>query len=177
MVEKDPDVEYVAQGAAKRTADAIYLHIQQIEKAMLIGDERLADHIAQQVLDIRNFIQTAENLELERIEGLRREIGISHAASEKAIEKQEVANEKRFQSVNEFRAQLSSQQTQFMPREVVEKEIDAIEKRIIKLEREDATGTGRRMGSQNLGSLIFALVGAAGTLIAIVLVVGDVLTK
>jgi hypothetical protein len=50
------------------------------------------------------------------------------AASEKAILKAENATERRFESVNEFRAQLAEQTTSFMPREVIEPRLAAVEK-------------------------------------------------
>lgn len=61
-------------------------------------------------------LKANERLQIERVDGLRRETEALRIGSEVAINKSEVATEKRFESVNEFRAQLESQAASFMPR-------------------------------------------------------------
>lgn len=58
-----------------------------------------------------------ENL-LLHIENDRRAVAAAFASSEKAITKADIANDKRFASVNEFRAQLRDQATTFLRREI-----------------------------------------------------------
>jgi len=173
------DFAVVTQAAAARTATAIYnffnARLDALEKAMLIGDTRLADHIAQQVADIREALLTAERLELERVAGLRREIGIGVEASDKAIGKQESANEKRFDAVNDFHAQLRAQQATFMPREVMEKQIEAVEARVGKLENLEAGHSGRRLGVDTSIGKILAAIGAVGVLVSIVVVLSNLI--
>lgn len=177
----EPDLEYVTQGASARTTNAIYNYfnaqLAALEKAMLIGDERLADHIAQQIDDIRSALATAERLELERVEGLRREISISSEASKEAILKQEAANEKRFEGVNQFRAQLATQQQTFMPREVVEKQIEAVEERLMKVESRLDRGEGHDFGKQESKVGLYALLGAVVAVITTVIVLANVVTS
>jgi hypothetical protein len=188
VTEPTDDLEYVAQGAAKRTADAIYKYfnarIDALEKAMLIGDDRLADHIKQQVRDIRDALITAEQLELERVSGLRREITLAYESSEKAILKQEAANEKRFAGVNEWRGQsLDRERTvqetlaqltgTFLPREVADKQLDAIELRISKLEKGEAGNLGRRLGVQASTGAIVTAIGLLGVILTIVVILAN----
>lgn len=73
-------------------------------------------------------MQTIEDRAEERLDTTRRELRAAFEASEKAIDKADTATEKRFESVNEFRAQLASQTNSFMPREVVEPRLAAVER-------------------------------------------------
>lgn len=106
------------------------------------GDTNLLNHIRQEIERIREALFNADKLELARIDavadklnhlnsaghaqieqrivGVQREVTLTHQASEKAIQKAESANEKRFESVNEFRNSLSDQTASFLPREVAE---------------------------------------------------------
>lgn len=61
-------------------------------------------------------LAAVETRMIERLEAARREHAAALAANDKAIAKQEIAAEKRFEAVNEFRAQLSDQAATFMPR-------------------------------------------------------------
>jgi len=56
----------------------------------------------------------------ERASAQTQAIQAALLSAEKAVSKAEAATEKRFDSVNEFRAQLADQAGQFMPREVAE---------------------------------------------------------
>lgn len=57
-------------------------------------------------------------------------VALALAASEKAVSKAETANEKRFEGVNEFRAQLSDQANTFIPRAEARALLDAISSRL-----------------------------------------------
>jgi vacuolar-type H+-ATPase subunit I/STV1 len=81
-------------------------------------------------------IVRADNAEREFHEHLaqnRHETDLAFIASEKAILKAENAAEKRFESVNEFRAQLSDQATRFYPRTEAEAAISRVNERIAEL--------------------------------------------
>ena len=198
--------QYITREAAKLATEAITTLLgaraESLEKAMLVGDTHLEQHIAQQILQINDALRAAEKLEIERIEqvrnaldafkhereealqGLRREMAIVQMSSEEAIKKQEVANEKRFESVNEWRAQsqdrertmqenLSTLTRTFLPREVADKQIEALEERVNKLERVNAQTGGLAAGKHASKSELFASIGVVGTLIAIIVVVAN----
>lgn len=95
------------------------------------GDTRLREHIGAQYGQISAALEAA-----------RRETSFAHAASEKAIAKAEVANEKRFESVNEFRSQLSDQATTFLPREVAESFFNQLSERVRSIEGHQLTAAG-----------------------------------
>ncbi len=66
---------------------------------------------------------------VERIESLRREMKSEFASVERAVSKAEAATEKRFEGVNEFRAQLSDQAARFITRD----ELQALESKLVGL--------------------------------------------
>lgn len=80
------------------------------------------------------------------IDANRREIQVIQDAAHEAITKAETANERRFESVNEFRAQLSDQTASFMPREVYDAAHQQLIDRVASLEREARFGEGREKG-------------------------------
>jgi len=93
-------------------------------------------------------------------------VQIAMIASEKAVVKAEIAAEKRFESVNEFRGQLSDQAATFMPRAETEQRLNRIVEDITVLQKLTASGGGRLLGANaswammlGLGGLIITLVG------------------
>jgi hypothetical protein len=93
---------------------------------------------------------------------------IAMTASEKAVVKAETAAEKRFESVNEFRGQLTDQAATFMPRAEAEQRLAQVERRLSALEVAQSSFGGRSVGVNaswammlGLGGLIITLVGVA----------------
>jgi hypothetical protein len=83
---------------------------------------------------LSTYVETRFSLMEETIKTRLTEIELRHQqrweATEKAILKAETASEKRFESVNEFRATLADQQRTFMPRAEVEVMRDAMGERV-----------------------------------------------
>jgi hypothetical protein len=71
----------------------------------------MREHVDNQVHQIQSVV-----------ESLRRESAFAYEGSQKAIEKAEIATDKRFAQVNAFREQLADQATRFVPREVADAE-------------------------------------------------------
>ena len=106
-------------------------------------------------------------------------------SSEKAISKAENSNEKRFESVNEFRAVLSDQQRMLMTRSeyevnhrnlitMFESSIAAINEKVnnitINLEKHESTGTGSK-------NALGIMAGAFGLILTIITIVFIVIEK
>jgi hypothetical protein len=86
-------------------------------------------------------------------------------AADRAVTKAEVAAEKRFESVNEFRASLSDQQRTLMPRAEAELLIKTLSDRIEANTQALTTIRGQKSGMQGLWGYF---VGAAGIVLALV---------
>ncbi len=97
------------------------------------------------------------NQNAQELGSSRREMTIIHEASEKAIQKAEDSSNKRFASVNEFRAQLSDQAKEFMPRELADSQFTELGKRITSLQQSQDTNAGRDMGSDKTTALLIAV--------------------
>lgn len=89
-------------------------------------------------------------------------------ANKEAVVKAENATEKRFESVNEFRAQLSDQSSSFMPRVEYDARTAALLDRITKLEMASDFTQGVEKGSSITMAKIYAAIGGSATLVGLV---------
>ena len=130
-------------------------------------------------------IQAVQNQAADRIDAMRREAKAALSAAELAISKSEVATERRFESVNEFRAQLSDQVRLFMPREVAEARIDDLRRTsdgrleeirsrmdVMQARLDQASGSSAGT-SRSIGYMLTAL----GLTLSIIIVATTLLTK
>lgn len=111
--------------------DAAFLAQQAATNAALIAAQRAVDAAlvaAEKAVDVRANGQDREFH--EHLEQYRNETGLAFDASKEAITKAEIATEKRFDSVNEFREQLADQATRFMPRSEAEAAIARATERV-----------------------------------------------
>ena len=93
---------------------------------------------------------------------------IAQNAAEKALEKAEMASEKRFDSVSEFRVILNEHQRTLMPRSETETRFRVLEDKIESLEKSQVAAMGRREGLSVGWSILIALAGLAGILFGII---------
>lgn len=107
----------------------------------------------------------------EHLLQVERETRAAFESSEKAILKAENASEKRFESVNEFRAQLAAQARDLMPRLETEQRMDSMTKELNTLTDRINQNTGRvaeeSRRQANAGIIPATVFGAAGTLLGI----------
>jgi len=85
--------------------------------------------LTEQIAGVRESIAALDRLLTSRINAQADKVGLALTASDKAVLKAETANEKRFDSVNEFRATLSDQSKTFVDRREHSAEIAAIDER------------------------------------------------
>ena len=100
-------------------------------------------------------------------------VSAAFEASTIAITKSELASEKRFESVNEFRATLSDQAAAFLPRAEADRvttsnaeKIQSLADRLNRIEAQDA-------GSKITLGKLFAMLAAGGTILSIVIVLAN----
>ena len=131
----------VAEDEREKAAKALR---DELARAIEEGDRALREHISQQVAQIREALESANKLEVARIEGVRRETSLILESNKEAVTKAEVATEKRFESVNEWRDQSAdrerSQQedraaleSKFAPREVVDAQLEGLRRELQEL--------------------------------------------
>lgn len=103
--------------------------------------------------------------------GQEKAVGAALDAAKEAVTKAEISSDKRFESVNEFRATLSDQARDFLPRKEYESRHEALMNRIDLLEKKADKQAGQSIASSTIiGYIIGGLgivVAIAGVLIAI----------
>ena len=92
-------------------------------------------------------------------------------SAEKAVGKAETAAEKRFDAVNEFRAQLADQASTFMPRSESEARASALAEKVDALDKRLDKAEGRTSGSTATWGYLVAGVGLLLAVIGVVLTV------
>jgi len=98
-------------------------------------------------------------------------------AAKEAVLKAEVASEKRFESVNEFRGQLSDQTNTFMPRTEAEQRTSALAEKISDLTDRVNKAEGATKGSEVTIGKIYAAIGAVGAILAIIVLLASRVVK
>ncbi len=119
-----------------------------------------------QTLSVR--ITALEKQTAFQVNAVRDNIAVALAASEKAITKAEIAHERRFESVNEFRATLADQQATLLPRTEYSVQHKAITDRIEELERSSRYSTGKGAGLSvaiSAGAVIITLLISAASVL------------
>lgn len=126
---------------------------------------RLCDEVA------RERIAALDRRLTENLTALDRATQVAMTAAKEAVNKAEIASEKRFESVNEFRGQLADQAARFIGRAEVEAIVNGVKENIGRIDGQLANAAGRGAGAGDLWKAILAGVGmllaAAGFVLAL----------
>ena len=123
-----------------------------------------ADPTPRELLSILNERSTANN---QRFDAQEKAVAAALAAAKEAVAKAESAAEKRFDSVNEFRATLKDQQGTLAPRAEVDVRIKGVEAKVADLEARIVQIVSRAEGSSQLWQAITVILGLAMTSILV----------
>lgn len=171
--QSDP-AQDVPAAIARLTEQTIGLQ-RQATRLEAVLTER--DHVFQALLhDSEQAIRELTNARFVTYDAMLRgeteRRALALEATEKAIGKAEAANEKRFESVNEFRGQLADQTRTFMPRIEVQQLLDQLTLRLGELNDRMNRQEGILHGANaNKTGLYAALAAATAVIIAIVVVI------
>jgi hypothetical protein len=100
---------------------------------------------------------------------LREYVDVQFAAIKEAVSKAETATERRFEGVNEFRAQLADQTRTLMPRLEAEQKFKSQDEKQAVIEARINGQENRGRGRGELMGYIFAAIGAAALILSIAL--------
>lgn len=95
------------------------------------------------------------------------------AATKEAVIKAEVATEKRFESVNEFRAQLADQSNTLMPRQEYTVQHKALEDKLADLTTRVNVSEASKKGSELTIGKIYAAIGVVGAILGIIVLLAN----
>ena len=151
------------------TFNTLYDHLT----ALIAANEENSKERADKLLAI---ICANDKRSEERDVNIQTSMEVIMASSEKAIAKAETASEKRFDSVNEFRATLADQQRTLMPRTEVEIIFKGLDERINSLYschmEEKNKGEGLQVGwglAIGIVGIIAAIISGIGTVVVLVM--------
>lgn len=150
---------------ATHTSEQAAKILQTVQQADL-ATQRKFERVQLQI-DGLNTLKTDLAIQAAQVESLRREMTLTQASANTAIQKAEMAIEKRLEGVNEFRGQLADQASTFMPREVAEVAMNDLRKQIATLTARVDTAAGRTLGSSAAIGLILAAITILGTIVLI----------
>lgn len=106
----------------------------------------------------------------ERADSQKENIAAALAAADRAVVKAELATEKRFEGVNEFRATLADQQRTLIPRTEVDVLMANVNDKVRKLETQMNAFTTERMGIKGGYGYAVGIVGFVLTLFSLFMV-------
>jgi len=132
--------------------------------------DTLKEYVAQRFEDNQKAIDAA-------LVSQEKAVAAALAATKEAINKAEVSTEKRFESVNEFRAQLADQSSTLMPRQEYTVQHKALEGKLSDLTDRINISDGKAKGSQLTVGRIYGAIAAAVAIISIIVVVANNLFK
>lgn len=118
-----------------------------------MSDVTLREHV--------EALMVAERLRVdERFAAQDKGVSAALAAADRAVTKAEVAVEKRFDGVNEFRQALNDQTKTFIPRVEAEKQTANLTEKIEEINKRVTRGEGNREGMSATWGWVFAGIGA-----------------
>ncbi len=141
-------------------ADAIAAH--RVDTTEALAQHSRADAIAHATGDARcRAIEIAHELMIagQHVFARKDDIQTSLDASEKAILKAELSTEKRFESVNEFRATLADQQITLVRKSEVEIRFEALNAKLDAAVLQLQTSKGREMGLAAAAMIVSTILG------------------
>jgi hypothetical protein len=123
-------------------------------------------------IDLKTFlldkIESNDKRYEQRFESSSEALKKALEAADRAVNKAELANEKRFDSVNEFRATLSDQQITFVRSNEFKLMFDGLTEKIDLLQNQVISLQGRSTGKSDMMGYIVGGIGIASTIITII---------
>jgi predicted transcriptional regulator len=129
------------------------------------------------------LIHAAEQRSDARFESMKDQVDAAFRASQEAINKAELAADKRFESVNEFRAVLADQQRDLVTRQVLSSMSEKLEAAINRnrddlsnLEKRLTLREGQTLGSRITGGVLVTVITVGVAILGLVIVLANYLT-
>jgi hypothetical protein len=111
------------------------------------------------------------------VEAQADKVALALAAADKAVAKAETATEKRFEGVNEFRAQLTDQARTFMPRTESDAAQLRMAERVQELTDRINRSEGHGAGAKDNKAGLYAALAALAVVISVVVVVANIISS
>lgn len=133
--------------------------------------DTLERYLSSRIDDLGRRGDDREKMHVERFASAKERVDLAIAASDKAIIKAEVASDKRFESVNEFRKALSDNVSTFLPRTEYAVQHQALVEKVdiatATLSKMSSAAEGRIRGVSTVGFIVMAVITAIASLAGI----------
>ena len=134
-------------------------------------DVSLREYLMAQI----NAAETRANI---RFEAMKEQVDAAFAASQAAIDKADIATEKRFEGVNEFRAALSDQATRFVTQETltalgdklqaaIERNREDLDRLATRINTREGAEAGSRLTYGSMAALVAVASAVVGTIVVL----------
>ncbi len=137
---------------------------------MAITPEPVLREVATELAGLRVLMDERHERYQERADAQKENIAAALAAADRAVVKAELATEKRFEGVNEFRATLADQQRTLIPRAEVEVMVKAITEKINALTAQVSDLNAERRGIRGGWGYAVGVAGLVLTLFSLFMV-------
>lgn len=149
--------------------------VDEIDHLRIVLDERTR-RLNDTVRDLRTLLDERYATQTKALDAafVAAEKAVSTAldSAEKAVAKAELSAERRFESVNEFRAQLADQAGHFVTRVEFDAKVDALSDRMAEMGRVQERAAGKDTGTTAARASVIT---GAGLLVAIIVAVVTIL--
>jgi hypothetical protein len=129
----------------------------------------LKDFFEARMKDLRTLIETNDKNYNQRFDFVSEATKSALSASDRAVTKAEMATEKRFDAVNEFRSTLADQQRNFIPRAEVTVIVKSVTDRLEKLENYQLVAVGTAKGTGVGWSYVIGGIGVVSLVVSLIL--------
>ena len=129
--------------------------------------EEVQELLTARIEVLRTLIEANDKSYSQRFDSVVTATQAALAAADRAVNKAETASEKRFESINEFRATLADQQRTLMPRAEAELLMKSINDKIDALNLTTTTKLGRDTGTREGMAVVALISGLIATIITI----------
>jgi hypothetical protein len=167
----------VADHSCPWNVETLRQHFEEILRMRQDHFEQLLKHSEQlqgQRCDaLAGTIAALERSATTAIREQEKSVTVAMSAADRAVQKAETAAEKRFEGVNEFRAQLGDQQRNLIPRAEVDVIVRGLTEKIGSLEKAFDAAQAERLGLK--GGWGYA-VGVIGFVLAVLSIIGALVT-
>jgi chromosome segregation ATPase len=134
--------------------------------------DTLKIHLQHQIDDLRKLLDERYDTQTKAVDAAfaaaAKAVDTALGSAEKAVEKAERAANARFESVNEFRAQLADQAQTFMPRLEAEQRLGQVSESLSEVKSRLDLNAGSSSGADKFRASLIALAGAAVGIVGLV---------
>lgn len=135
--------------------------------------DTLKENLENEICSVRKQIGESDRRYEQRFDGQEKATNVALQSAKEAVTKAEAATEKRFESVNEFRAALADQSNTLLTRNEYDTNHKAIIDKVDDVTRRVAAIENSSKGSQLAIGKIYAAIAAVGAILAIIMLLAN----